>query len=148
MLIHELGVEECREVLRRNHVARLACARNDQPYVVPVLFDFDGEHLYSFATLGQKIIWMRNNPRVCVEVEDLEDQYHWTTVLLFGQYEELKRIPEHEDAQRRARELFERREEWWLPGAAKMQGPEHHVPIVYRIRPDRLTGRRADRTGV
>ena len=144
MVIPELADDECRSVLRRNHLARIACARRDQPYVVPIQFDFDGEHLYFFATLGQKIIWMRDNHRVCVEVEDVDDKFHWCTVLVFGQYEEL-RGAEHEEAKRHAQQLFSRRDEWWQPGAARFPGPEHHVPVVFRVRPDRITGRRAAR---
>ena len=34
MLIHELTLPECREVLSRTNLARLACSHADQPYVV------------------------------------------------------------------------------------------------------------------
>jgi len=145
MVIHELTKAECHEVLYRAHLARLACCRDDHPYVVPISYDFDGEHLYSFSTLGQKIVWMRANPHVCVEVDDIEDRFHWTTVLVFGRYEELRTPVEHELARERARRLFEQREEWWQPAAAKAQPPEHHIPLVYRIVINRLSGRRADR---
>ena len=144
MIVYELTTEQCREVLGRIHIGRLACCRADQPYVVPISFDYDGEHLYSFSTLGQKVIWMRDNPRVCVEVDDIEDRFHWTTVLVFGRYEELRR-EEHARAKERARGLFERREEWWQPAAAKTSPPEHHVPIVYRVVIERMSGRRASR---
>ena len=115
--------------------------------MVPITYDFDGEHLYSFATLGQKIVWMRQNPNVCVEVDDVEDRFHWTTVLAFGRYEELRSPAEHQQARERARRLFEQREEWWQPAAAKAGPPEHHVPVVYRVAIRTVTGRRADRPG-
>lgn len=146
MVIHELSENECRDVLQRSHLGRLACVRRDQPYVVPIQFDFDGEALYFFATLGQKIVWMRENPHVCVEIEEIRDKYHWSTVLVFGRYEELRR-PEHAPARDRAMALFEQRAEWWLPGAAHFKPPEHHVPVLFRVKPDRVTGRRASRDG-
>jgi len=145
MVIHELTRSECLEILGRIQLGRLACCRDDHPYIVPISFNFDGEHLYSFATLGQKIVWMRANPNVCVEVDDIEDRFHWTTVLVFGRYEELRSPVEHEQARERARHLFEKREEWWQPAAAKAGDPEHHVPLVYRIVISKITGRRADR---
>ena len=43
MLIHELNPRECAEVLSRNHLGRLACARLDQPYIVPIHYSFDAE---------------------------------------------------------------------------------------------------------
>src|ERR671911_369841 len=91
MLIHELNSDECAEVLVRTHLGRLGCSRFDQPYIVPIHFSFDREHhcLYAFSTIGQKIEWMRENPKVCVEVEDVTDRTHWTTVLAFGRYEEM-----------------------------------------------------------
>ena len=145
MLIHELTDEECRDVLKRTNLARLACSRNDQPYIVPIHYDFDGGSFYSFSTLGQKIDWMRANPKVCVEVEEIVDKLHWTTVIAVGRYQELTDSSADRAQRNRARELFEKRREWWLPGTAKLASSEHHVPVVYRIRIDRLTGRRAAR---
>jgi nitroimidazol reductase NimA-like FMN-containing flavoprotein (pyridoxamine 5'-phosphate oxidase superfamily) len=145
VIVHELTPAECRDVLTRSHLGRLACARAGQPYVIPISFDFDGEHVYSFATLGQKVVWMRDNPLVCLEVDDIVDKFNWTTVVVFGRYQELKTRAEHLGAKDRARELFELREEWWQPAAAKTQAPEKHVPIVYRITIDRISGRRATR---
>ena len=108
MLIHDLTKTECEAVLS-GRAGRVACARHNQPYIVPIYFDFDGEYLYSFATLGQKILWMRTNPRVCIEIDDIADQFHRTTVVVFGRYQELLRTPEHDDLQLRAQELFKKR---------------------------------------
>ena len=149
MVIHELTQAECREALGRATHGRLGCSREDQPYVVPFFFYLDsrGDCLYSVATLGQKIDWMRGNPKVCVEVDEIVDQLNWTTVLVFGRYEELRNeSKQDEDERRRAHQLFQQRAAWWLPGLGRLaSGDEHHVPIVYRILIDRLTGRRAAR---
>jgi nitroimidazol reductase NimA-like FMN-containing flavoprotein (pyridoxamine 5'-phosphate oxidase superfamily) len=145
MQIHELSDAECRAILKRGHLARLACSRNDQPYIVPVHYDFDGGALYSFSMLGQKIDWMRSNPKVCLEVDEITDKSEWTTVVVFGRYQELTDSSADSVARSRARELFEKRPEWWYPAAGKTQGSERHVPIVYRIRVERLSGRRAKR---
>jgi uncharacterized protein len=147
MLIHELTRAECVEILQRAQLGRLACARYDQPYVVPILFSFDSDRecVYSFSTIGQKIEWMRQNPKVCLEVEDIEDKDHWTTVVAVGRYEEIDQSAAHAPVRRRAEELFAQRREWWLPGAAKPPSREHHDIVVYRITLDRLSGRRASR---
>ncbi len=50
MRIHELTAEECLAVLGNCRIGRLACARDNQPYVVPIRFALDGDRLYSFAT--------------------------------------------------------------------------------------------------
>ena len=147
MLIHELTPDECADVLQTSAIGRLGCARDGQPYVVPVAFSFDRERgcLYSFSTVGQKIRWMRDNPMVCVEVEDVADRNHWRTVVVFGRYQEIHEAPEEADARQRAETLFRQRPEWWFPAAAKVGTKEHHAVVVYRIQIDRMTGRRAAR---
>ena len=147
MLIHDLTPEECREFVRRLNVARLACTRDDQPYVVPVSYSFDAARdcLYSFSAVGQKVAWMRANPRVCVEVEEIADDRHWTTVLIFGRYEEILDADDERDARDRAQQLFRLRSEWWLPGAARVTSHEHHAVVLYRITIERVSGRRASR---
>jgi nitroimidazol reductase NimA-like FMN-containing flavoprotein (pyridoxamine 5'-phosphate oxidase superfamily) len=145
MLVHQLTDDECREFLKQTNLGRLACSRDDQPYIVPIYFDFDGADVYSFAIRGTKIAWMESNSKVCLEVDDILDQYNWTSVLVFGQYEELVESPEYEELRARARQLFQKRPEWWLPAAGKVPAHDEQVPVVYRIRPASMNGRRAVR---
>ena len=145
MLIHELTPGECAAVLSRTHLGRLGCARFDQPYIVAIHFSFDAERncVYAFSTVGQKIDWMRENPKVCLEVDEIADKDHWTTVLVIGRYQEIHRAPDEAEARRRAEHLFQQRQEWWLPGTAKMTSHEHHelVALPYPDRPaDRPPG--------
>jgi nitroimidazol reductase NimA-like FMN-containing flavoprotein (pyridoxamine 5'-phosphate oxidase superfamily) len=147
MLIHELTREQCREVLSRAGLGRLACSRFDQPYVVPIHFSFDAEKdcIYAFSTVGQKIQWMRENPRACLEVEEIDDKNSWTTVVVFGRYEEIHQSSGESEARERAEQLFAARPGWWLPATAKVSGREHPDVVVYRIQIERLTGRRTAR---
>ena len=146
MCIQELAEAECRNVLEHTNLGRLACSHGDQPYIVPIYFDFDGNALYSYSMHGRKIEWMRSNPNVCVEVDEIIDQFDWTTVVVFGRYEELKETPDDETLRGRAAQLFRQRPEWWLPAAGRV--PSHdrlQVPIVFRIRVTSVHGRRAIR---
>src|ERR1700737_3319129 len=71
----------CREanldLLARTHLGRLACAQGSQPYVVPFYFAYNNNSLYSFTTVGQKIDWMRANPLVCVEADEVVSPEEW-----------------------------------------------------------------------
>jgi nitroimidazol reductase NimA-like FMN-containing flavoprotein (pyridoxamine 5'-phosphate oxidase superfamily) len=149
MVIHQLNGDECAALLSRASVGRLACAHDGQPYIVPMHFSFDAERrcLYGFSTVGQKVEWMRHNPKVCVEVDEIADRDHWTTVVVFGRYEEIHDSPADVEARQRAQTLFQRRREWWLPGAAKVENLQHHAMVVYRIQILRMTGRRAGPQG-
>src|SRR5271163_4549511 len=95
MVIRELSREECIQVLVRARLARLACAHENQPYIVPVYLAYDeaSECLYGFTTPGQKVEWMRSNPLVCVEVDEIRDYDQWVTAIVFGRYEELPATP-------------------------------------------------------
>ena len=144
MRIRELSTEQCLEFLSRMTLGHLGCARNGQPYVVPIHFSCDAERncLYGFSGVGQKIAWMRDNPRVCVEAADITDKNHWTTVLVFGRFDE---VEDDADARHRIWERLRERHEWWLPATGKTASRESHAALIYRIHIDRVTGRSASR---
>jgi nitroimidazol reductase NimA-like FMN-containing flavoprotein (pyridoxamine 5'-phosphate oxidase superfamily) len=145
MLIHELTAEQCWAFLAHSSLGRLACTRADQPYIVPISYSFDADQkcLYGFSTVGQKIAWMRENPKVCVEVEELIDRTRWTTVLIFGRYDEIGNSPADSDKRQRVWNLFQQRPDWWLPAAAKVTNRDPHAMVIYRITIDRVSGRRS-----
>jgi nitroimidazol reductase NimA-like FMN-containing flavoprotein (pyridoxamine 5'-phosphate oxidase superfamily) len=147
MVVHELNRAECAAVLERNSVGRLGYARFDQPHIVPVHYSFDPERdlIYGFSMLGEKIEWMRRNPKVCFEVDEIADKDHWTSVLVVGRYREIHRDPRELESRRRAELLFQQRAEWWLPGAAKLNSKEAGHAVIYRISLDKVSGRRASR---
>ena len=74
MLVKEMTQEECIAVVSNGRMGNLACARDNRPYVVPIYYAFSENHLYSFSMPGQKIDWMRSNPRVCVQVDSFSDR--------------------------------------------------------------------------
>jgi nitroimidazol reductase NimA-like FMN-containing flavoprotein (pyridoxamine 5'-phosphate oxidase superfamily) len=147
MRIHPLTHQECAGVLERNHLGHLACSRLDQPYVVPIHFSFDAERncVFGFSTIGQKVEWMRANPKVCLEVSEIVDKYRWATVVVTGRYEEINHAKEEAGTRRWVEDLFRARRQWWFPAAAKLPDQERAEVVVYRIRIMAMTGRRASR---
>jgi nitroimidazol reductase NimA-like FMN-containing flavoprotein (pyridoxamine 5'-phosphate oxidase superfamily) len=141
MRVRELSQTACKRVLSRATVARIACARDGQPYIVPLGVVFDGSDLYSFSTLGQKIEWMRENPLVCVEVDEIDDASHWTTVVAFGRFEELTRTAAHRRARAHAEEVLARRGNFWEPAAARTTSRDPTTPVFFRVVIDTITGR-------
>jgi nitroimidazol reductase NimA-like FMN-containing flavoprotein (pyridoxamine 5'-phosphate oxidase superfamily) len=99
MVIREMSSEECRRVLAGARLARLGCAHSDQPYVVPVYLVYyeptaDESCFYGYSTFGQKVKWMRANPRVCVEMDEVKSPTQWKSVVTFGRFEELPEVQE------------------------------------------------------
>ncbi len=95
MVIHEMTMEQCLHALADARLARLACSNDNQPYVVPVYLTYyqAGNCLYGFTSPGQKIDWMRTNPLVCVEVDEMTAHDEWVSVVVTGRFEELPEIP-------------------------------------------------------
>jgi uncharacterized protein len=121
MLIREMNAQECRDLLARLGTGRLGCARNNQPYVVPIYFAFQPDRLYGFSTLGQKIDWMRENPLVCVEADEVLAHNNWASVVVLGRYEELPDEAGYVEARRQAQAVLEKRAMWWQTGYAASQ---------------------------
>jgi len=147
VLIRDMTEDECRHALARLSLGRLGCARDNQPYVVPIYFAHDGPHLYAFSTPGRKIEWMRLNPLVCLEVDERTSVEDWLSVVVDGRYEELTDTPEFAEARAHALQALQKHATWWgyaaIPGAEWRRKAGPFTPIFYRIRIDRLTGHRA-----
>ena len=146
MLIHEMTHEECIRALVRLRFGRLGCAHDNQPYVVPLYFAHHDRHLYTFSTVGQKIEWMRENPRVCVEADEITSHSQWLCVVASGRYEELPDTPEYKFERDLAYEMLRERAMWWQPAKVASSGDgaaDSLIPFYYRIRIDRVTGHRA-----
>lgn len=145
MLIESMTRQASIELLKRARVARLGYVHEGQPYIVPMLFAYNVDYLYSFSTEGQKIAWMRADPRGCVEVDDLVTSQEWETVIVLGRFEELPPTEENETWRSYAHALIQRRPVWWEPGFVKtiVDGKERPLETLYfRIRIDQISGRR------
>ncbi|MGP8154112.1 MAG: pyridoxamine 5'-phosphate oxidase family protein [Smithella sp.] len=61
-------------IIRRCRVCRLAMCDDNQPYIVPLNFGYDGSYLYFHtAPEGRKIDIIRRNNKVCFEFDILHD---------------------------------------------------------------------------
>jgi uncharacterized protein len=146
MIVREMSGEECRDLLARVEYGRLATVSQNQPYIVPIYFAYEREYLYGFTTLGRKVEWMRANPLVCVEVDDVMSHFHWSSVVVLGRYEELPDTPAYRELRLQAQVRLEKRVLWWQTAYAAGQIREEFRPsdaLFYRIHIDEITGRRA-----
>lgn len=145
MLIESITRQACFDLLERTKVGRLACANEGQPYITPISFAYASNCLYGVSTAGQKIAWMRANPLVCVEADEMVTRQNWASVIVFGRYEELPDTDELGAARRHAYDLLQRDPLWWEPAYAKqpVDGNDFVAEIMYfRIHIDQISGRR------
>lgn len=146
MQVTELSAKECRQILTRVSMGRLGCSRDDQPYVVPIYFAYEPDHLYGFATGGQKMEWMRTNPKVCVEVDEIASQFGWVSLVVTGRFRELPDAPPHAQERKHARELLEQRSLWWETAFATRRvksASDAIPPLFYSIQIESISGYRA-----
>ena len=145
MVINEMTANECGALLARASLGRLGCSLDNQPYVVPIRFAYEADDIYALSTLGQKIEWMRANPKVCLEVDEIENQSQWMSVIATGLYQEL-REPQFTDEREHARKLLGKRYRWWQDALAERQlklGDDSVAPLFFRIHIDSISGLRA-----
>ena len=147
MVIRELAREECLDLLTRIHLGRLACARANQPCVFPVFFAYHENSLYCASTIGQKIEWMRENPLVAVEFDQIDSAQQWESVIVSGRYEEIADTPETWDRRQLAWSLLQKANQlWWEPAFVKtiLGGAERSmVPLYFRVNIGQISGHRA-----
>ncbi len=146
MRISEMSGKECRELLAHEGAGRLGCALENQPYIVPIYFVAEGDSLFCFATVGQKIEWMRANPRVCIQADEIRSRDEWKSVVVTGRYEELPDDAEHEQVRKHAISLFSRRDAWWMGAYAADEIRKHAgdpIPVIFCVHMKQITGLRA-----
>lgn len=145
MLIEQLSEVQCREFLAKSSIARLGCSLDDQPYIVPICFACEGNHIYFFSTAGKKIEWLRSNPKVCVQADSIEGNSDWISVIANGDYEELVE-PLLANESEHARKLLERQQQWWLNALAERRNQVADLdisPIFFRVQITSVSGLRA-----
>jgi len=146
MIVEEMTVEESRALLARASSGRLGCSLDNQPYIVPICLAYERDHIYVFSTFGRKIEWMRLNSKVCIQTDEIITPSDWASVIADGQYQELSE-PKFESDRAHARELLEKRSQWWLNALAERRQESHSdlsiEPLFFRIKVDSITGLRA-----
>jgi len=145
MTINEISEKECLAVLARASIGRLGCALDSQPYVVPIYLAYEPGFIYVFSTYGKKIEWMRANPKVCVEIDEIANQTSWVSVVASGLYEELPE-PQFEAERAHARELLKKKHQWWVNALAERRISERDesiMPLFFRIHIKSVTGLRS-----
>jgi uncharacterized protein len=137
----ELSRGEIEGFLRSQRIARLGCHVGGTTYVVPLIYAYEDGAVVAVTTEGRKTAMLRENPRVCVEVDeyDSDGKGSWRSVIAQGTYEELA-ADAIEPALALLRERFART-------AGRAAEPRQLGPdvVVLRIRLEETSGRAVER---
>lgn len=89
MVTRVLSDAEALEVIKAGKVGRLGCVDKDEPYVVPINYLVDEGSIYSHSLPGKKVDALRAHPRACLQVDHIDDDFHWRSAIAFGSFEEI-----------------------------------------------------------
>lgn len=96
--VEEMRKDEIEELLRGVRYGHLGCSLNDQPYVIPVHYVYTGNSVYIYSTEGKKTDIIRENPRVCLQVEAVKDDRNWKSAVITGRAELVSDAEERDKA--------------------------------------------------
>ena len=128
---------EILQLLSHSTLGHLGCVLNDEPYVVPINYIFEDSTIYSHSLPGMKIDAMRAKSRVCLQVEQVESEFNWQSVMVFGDFEEIRTSSEREKVLRKLLARFP-----FLTPVESTIAHDANAPesVVYRIVIDRTSG--------
>lgn len=129
--------EEARALLSACKIGRLGCVDNGEPYVVPISYVFEDGSIYSHSLPGRKIEALRTHPRACLQVDDIENDFEWRSVIAYGNFEEI-RVPS--DRRSILSKLLARFPLLTPVESVMAQDGSALDSVVFRIRVDRITG--------
>jgi uncharacterized protein len=99
-MLGTLQSTQIEEVLRNQLIGRIGCNADGETYVVPISYAYDGSYIYCHTHEGKKTTIMKKNPKICFQVEDMKNMANWKSVIVQGEFEELKERRERNQAMR------------------------------------------------
>jgi len=141
--------ETIRDVIEKAKVLRLGMSLDNRPYVVPLCFGYDGEHIYFHcAKKGLKVDHLKKNPAVCFELESKAEliehgteackfDFSYRSVIGFGEASEVRGIDQKRAALKVIMSKYSRKK-WDFPM------PMLLAVGVWKIKIDSLTGKQSE----
>ncbi|HET8762641.1 MAG TPA: pyridoxamine 5'-phosphate oxidase family protein [Gemmatimonadales bacterium] len=132
----DLSEQECRELLARHHVGRIAYQIKDYVNIVPLGYVYHGDWLACRTQEGSKVSVLRQSPYVAFEVDEVEGLFDWKSVVVQGSwYEEDRPTSGREETLAALRAV--------APSVLTPEDPTPFRDILFRIHIREITGRAA-----
>ena len=127
-------------------VGRLGCGQGEDLYIVPILFAFDQPYIYSHTREGTKVALMRQQPQVCLEVDQIDNLANWRSVIIWGKFEELTDHEAEEGLHILKNRLYPLQTGVYSQSILELQAQdvsriERRAEVIYRIKIERQSGR-------
>jgi nitroimidazol reductase NimA-like FMN-containing flavoprotein (pyridoxamine 5'-phosphate oxidase superfamily) len=139
-----LDKEACVELLRRNHVGRIAYSVADHVDIEPLHYALDEESglvLCLRTTPGSKVAKLAHNQWAAFEVDEIDGPVAWRSVVAHGTIYPVDDLGGSQRAELRARTIAAIRRAY--PAAFGADDPASFRTTLLRFHVDMLTGRSA-----
>ncbi len=130
------------DVLERVQFGHLGMAQDNDPYVVPIHYAFIEPDIFIYTTEGLKWEIVKENPKVCLNVDEIIDNRDWKSVVVRGDAVRLTDPEMIKEARQRLIGVNPT-----LTPAVSVQWMDHwvreNVEVILKIKPRSITGRRS-----
>jgi nitroimidazol reductase NimA-like FMN-containing flavoprotein (pyridoxamine 5'-phosphate oxidase superfamily) len=141
VIFRDLERDEIERVLMRNTVGRLAFSFHDRVDIQPIHYVYERGWLYGRTSEGDKIMALTHNQWVAFEVDEVQDVFEWTSVVIHGSFWIL-----HPRGSAHAEELWVKAAELVskiVPGSLTETDPVSFRQTLFRIAVSDVRGREA-----
>ncbi|SDJ99258.1 hypothetical protein SAMN04487898_105233 [Pedobacter sp. ok626] len=140
-MLGDLGKKQIIDLLHRQVIGRVGCHVNGETYIVPINYIYNNDSIYAHSGNGKKIEMMRQNPKVCFQVDEITDTFSWQSVILWGTFEELNGVDRQQAMQGIIYRIMPLANKHSEESSHGIDIEQHNDLIVYRIRITEVTGR-------
>jgi uncharacterized protein len=139
VVISELSSDDAADLLKRNHIGRLAFAFHDRVDIEPISYVYEDGWLYARTSAGTKLTTVHHHPWVAFEVDEVTDRSDWRSVVVRGTIYFLDADGSDRAAHAAAVEILRSMD----VDALTERDPTPYRQALFRIHVDEITGRQA-----
>jgi nitroimidazol reductase NimA-like FMN-containing flavoprotein (pyridoxamine 5'-phosphate oxidase superfamily) len=140
----ELSPTECRAILARHHVGRVAFVHNNRVDVEPIHYVFADDEIVFRTVRGSKFDALQHHPWIAFEVDEVEGLFDWRSVVARGTAYRLE--PRGSRSDQAAYRDAVARLRTFLRDTLRTRDPVRFRDVVIGLYVDSLTGRAATTT--
>ena len=141
VVFRELGDDEIRALLGRNHVGRIAFSFHDRVDIRPIHYVYRDNWLYGRTSPSDKLVTLRHNQWVAFEVDEVRGPFDWESVVAHGSFYHVGKegTPQHLELKQEALDIIR----GFSPEAFRETDPVPFRTELFAIAIDSMSGRAA-----